>query len=257
MLELNGTDSATASRSASYILAFETKLASVSRKPEDLLDPYANYHKMAINDLPKMSAIIDWKKFLSVTGVKNIDSVIVGQPQFFTSLNGTLKSTPIDVLKNYLRYNLLSEFADALPDAYGAEAFNFGKLFSGAKERKPRWKRVIGSEQGAMGELLGQLYVKQYFDDSAKQRYIKMVEGIRDAYKERIQNLTWMSDSTKEKALIKLAAIKRKIGFPDKWKDFSGMEISDDSYVQNLINAGKWWHNYRINKLGKPVDKDE
>ena len=257
MLELNGTDSVTANKSASSILTFETKLGSSSRKLEDLRDPYANYHKMAISDLPKMSSIIDWKTFLSVTGVKNIDSVIVGQPEFFKALDGTLKSTPADVLKNYLRFNLLSEFAGALPDTYGIEAFNFNKLLSGAKERKPRWKRVIGAEQGAMGELLGQLYVKQYFDDSAKQRYIKMVEGIRDAYKERIEKLTWMSDSTKQKALIKLAAIKKKIGFPDKWKDFSTMDISKDSYVENLINARKWWHNFTVNKLGKPVDKDE
>jgi len=137
------------------------------------------------------------------------------------------------------------------------EDFNFDKLLSGTTERQPRWKRVINSEQGAMGELLGQLYVKQYFNDSAKQRYMKMAEGIRDAYKERIENLTWMSDSTKQKAIVKLAAIKKKIGFPDKWKDFSGMEISKDSYVQNLINAGKWWHSYEMNKLGKPVDRDE
>jgi putative endopeptidase len=257
MIELNGTDSVTANKSASSILAFETRLASSSRKLEDLRDPYANYHKMAITDLPKMSSIIDWKKFLSATGIKNIDSVIVGQPEFFTGLDRTLKSTPIDVLKNYLRFHLLNEFSGALPDAYGAEAFNFNKLLSGAKERKPRWKRVINSEQGVMGELLGQLYVKKYFDDSAKQRYIKMAEGIRDAYKERIENLTWMSDSTKQKALIKLAAIKKKVGFPDKWKDFSQMEISNGSYVQNLINAGKWWHNFNVKKLGKPVDKDE
>lgn len=257
MFELNGMSSPEADKAASSILAFETKLAAVSRKLEDLRDPYANYHKMAIDDLSKMSSVINWKKFLSETGVKNIDSVIVGQPEFFTALDGILKSTPIDVFKNYLHYNLLDNYAGALPDAYGIEDFNFDKLLSGVKERQPRWKRVINSEQGAMGELLGQLYVKQYFDDSAKQRYMKMAEGIRDAYKERIENLTWMSDSTKQKALVKLAAIKKKIGFPDKWKDFSGMEISSDSYVQNLINAGKWWHNYRINKLGKPVNKDE
>ena len=257
MFELDGTSPTQADKAASSILAFETKLAAVSRKLEDLRNPYANYHKMAIDDLPKMSPVINWKKILSETGVKNIDSVIVGQPEFFTALDGILKSTPIDVFKNYLHYHLLDNYAGALPDAYGMEDFNFDKLLSGTTERQPRWKRVINSEQGAMGELLGQLYVKQYFNDSAKQRYMKMAEGIRDAYKERIENLTWMSDSTKQKAIVKLAAIKKKIGFPDKWKDFSGMEISSDSYVQNLINAGKWWHNYRINKLGKPVDRDE
>ncbi len=257
ILELSGTDTAKTKNIGTSILAFETKLAKVSRTREQLRDPYANYNKIAINDLSKKYPVMNWEKFLSATGVKHIDSVIVGQPEFFAALDGILKSTPAPVLKNYLRFHLLEHYADALPNAYGIENFNFNKLLSGAKERKPRWKRVVNSEQDAMGELLGQLYVKQYFNDSAKQRYIKMVEAIRDAYKERIQNLTWMSDSTKEKALIKLAAIKKKIGFPDKWKDFSGMDISKESYLQNQMNADKWWYDFKINKLGKPVNKDE
>jgi putative endopeptidase len=257
ILELSGTDTAKTKNIGTSILAFETKLAKVSRTREQLRDPYANYNKMAINDLSKKYPVMNWEKFLSATGVKHIDSVIVGQPEFFAALDGILKSTPVPVLKNYLRFHLLEHYADALPNAYGIENFNFNKLLSGAKERKSRWKRVINSEQDAMGELLGQLYVKQYFNDSAKQRYIKMVEAIREAYKERIQNLTWMSDSTKEKALIKLAAIKKKIGFPDKWKDFSGMDISKESYLQNKMNADKWWYDFKINKLGKPVNKDE
>lgn len=257
ILELSGTDTAETKNIGTSILAFETKLAKVSRTREQLRDPYANYNKMAINDLSKKYPVMNWEKFLSATGVKHIDSVIVGQPEFFAALDGILKSTPVPVLKNYLRFHLLEHYADALPNAYGIENFNFNKLLSGAKERKSRWKRVINSEQDAMGELLGQLYVKQYFNDSAKQRYIKMVEAIREAYKERIQNLTWMSDSTKEKALIKLAAIKKKIGFPDKWKDFSGMDISKESYLQNKMNADKWWYDFKINKLGKPVNKDE
>jgi len=257
ILELSRTGTGGDTTAGTSILAFETKLAKVSRTLEQLRDPYANYHKTAIGDLSKKYRLMNWEKFLSATGVKHIDSVIVCQPEFFAALDGILKSTAPVVLKNYLRFHLLEHYATALPNAYGFEDFNFKKLLSGAKQRQPRWKRVINSEQDAMGELLGQLYVKQYFNDSAKQRYIKMVEAIRDAYKERIQNLTWMSDSTKQKALIKLAAIKKKIGFPDKWKDFSGMDISKESYLQNLINADKWWYYFNINKLGKPVDKDE
>lgn len=257
ILELNGTATTDAEKAGSSIMDFENRLAKVSRKLEDLRDPYANYHKVAINDLSKYYTFLDWKTFLSATGVKNIDSVIVGQPEFFSSLSGILQSTPVDILRGYLQYHLLDHFADALPDAYGKEDFDFYKLLSGAKEQKPRWKRVISAEEEAMGELLGQLYVKKYFNDTAKQRYSKMAEGIRDAYKERIEKLTWMSDSTKQKALIKLAAIKKKIGFPDKWKDFSAMDISRESYLQNMINAGKWWHNFQVKKLGKPVDKDE
>ena len=257
ILEFQGTDSAAANKAAKEIIAFETRLAQHSRKLADLRDPYANYHKMPISDLNKLSSSVDLQKFLKDIGVVQIDSVIVGQPEFFTALGANLKSTPVDVLKEYLTYRLVNNFSNALPEKYGLEGFKFSQLFSGAKERKQRWKRVTQSEQGAMGELLGQLYVKKYFDTVAKKRYEKMMEEIRTAYKHRIENLTWMSDSTRQKAVVKLEAIKKKIGYPDKWKDFSAMQIGKESYVQNLINSGIWWHNFEINKLGKPVDRDE
>ncbi|MEO8822051.1 MAG: M13 family metallopeptidase, partial [Ginsengibacter sp.] len=246
-----------ANKAANELLAFETKLAKNSRKLADLRDPYANYNKVAIKDLNKLSSSIDWQKFLNDIGVAHIDSVIVGQPEFFKSIDATLKSTSIINLKNYLTYRLINRFSNALPEKYGLESFKFGQFFSGAKERKPRWKRVTQSEQSAMGELVGQLYVKKYFDSTAKKRYEKMLEEIRSAYKNRINKLTWMSDSTKQKAIVKLEAIHKKIGYPDKWKDFSAMQTGNESYVQNLINAGIWWHNFEMNKLGKPVDREE
>jgi len=257
MLHMAGDDSLTANKAAADILAMETKLAQASRKLADLRDPYANYNKKAIADLGKMSASIDWNNFLTTEGVKSIDSVIVGQPEFFKALETILKSTPINVWKSYVRFNLISDFAGSLPDRFGVTAFNFNKLFSGAKERRPRWKRVMQSEENAMGELLGQLYVKKYFNETAKKRYIDLVEAIRDALRERIKNLSWMSDSTKEKAYAKLAAVTKKVGYPDKWKDFSAMTISNDSYLQNIVNANIWQHNYEFNKLGKPVDRTE
>lgn len=257
VLTLSGEDSATAAKEAKDILALETKLAQSSRKLEDLRDPYRNYNKMALGDLPKISANIDWPSFLSTTGVKNIDSVIVGQPEFFLALNTALQTTPLSVWKTNLKFNLLSDFSGSLPEQYGVEAFNFSKLFSGAKERLPRWKRVIQSMENSMGEMMGQLYVKEYFSEKAKQRYTDMVEAIREALRTRIGQLTWMSDSTKQKAYAKLAAMKKKVGYPDKWKDFSAMEVGKESYVQNTINANLWWHNYNMNKLGKPVDRDE
>ena len=257
VLTMSGDDPATANTAAKNILAMETKLAQASRKREDLRDPYKNYNKMAIKDLNTMSSAFDWSSYLTNTGVKSIDSVIVGQPEFFKALDGILKSTPINDWKSYLKVNLITDFSAALPDKYGIEAFNFNKVFSGAKERRPRWKRVIQMENGLLGEPLGQLYVKEFFSEKAKQRYSDLVEAIRDAYKERITKLTWMSDSTKQKALVKLAAIKKKVGYPDKWKDFSTMQIGTESFVQNLMNANIWWYNFNINKLGKPVDRDE
>jgi putative endopeptidase len=257
VLAMSGDDSLKANESAKNILRLETKLAQASRKLEDLRDPQRNYNKMAIADLPKMSGNIDWSSYLGSIGVSHIDSVIVGQPEFFKTLNDVLTSTPMNDWKTYVKFNLVSDFAGSLPERFGVAAFGFSKLFSGAKERRPRWKRVIAAEENSMGELLGQLYVKEFFTDTAKKRYSDMVEAIREALKDRIGKLTWMSDSTKQKAYAKLAAMKKKVGYPDKWKDFSAMDIGTDSYVQNSINANVWWHNYNMNKLGKPVDRDE
>ncbi|NOT93423.1 M13 family metallopeptidase [Ferruginibacter sp.] len=256
-LTMAGEDAAAAATAAKNILAFETKLATVSRKLEDLRDPYKNYNKMAVTDLNKMAGNIDWPGYLNAIGVKNIDSVIVGQPEFFKGMNAVLTSTPISDLKSYVKFNLISDMSGVLPEAYNIEAFNFVKLFTGAKERKPRWKRAIEMEEGAMGEMLGQLYVKEFFNETAKKRYSNMVEAIREALKDRIGKLAWMGDSTKQKAYAKLASIKSKVGYPDKWKDFSAMEIGKESLAKNYMNARLWWHNYNYNKLGKPVDRDE
>jgi putative endopeptidase len=262
MLKLSGQDSTIAKASANTILQIETKLAKVSRKLAALRDPYANYNKMAISDLNKLSTSIDWKKYLTTIGVHSVDSVIVGQPEFFKSFDGLLapavfQGTALNSWKDYLLYRLLQSFSVALPDAYGQEVFNFSRLLNGAKEMQPRWKRNIRTEESSMGELLGQLFVKKYFDSTAKKRYSDLVENIRDAYKKRIKNLTWMSDSTKQKALVKLESMTKKVGYPDKWKDFSAMEISKESYLLNLINAHKWWHKHEMYKLGKPVDKQD
>ncbi len=257
ILTMAGEDASVAATAAKNILALETKLATASRKIEDLRDPYKNYNKMAITDLGKMAGNVDWISYLKNTGVQKVDSVIVGQPEFFTALNDALTKTPISDWKQYVKFNLISDMAAVLPDAYGVAAFNYGKLFSGAKERKPRWKRAIQMEEDAMGEMLGQLYVKEFFNETAKQRYTTMVEDIRQALKERIAKLDWMSDSTKQKAYIKLVAVKSKVGYPDKWKDFSSMDIGKESFAKNYMNSKLWWHNYNYNKLGKPVDRDE
>ncbi|HVT86966.1 MAG TPA: M13 family metallopeptidase [Chitinophagaceae bacterium] len=257
ILTMSGQDSSQAKTVAKDIMTLETKLATASRTLNDLRDDYKNYNKVAISDLPKLSPAVDWTSYLGSIGVKSIDSVIVGQPEFFKALDNVLKSTPIPVWKSYLRFNLINDFSNELSDAYIQAAFDFGRLFSGAKERRPRWKIVIGQENGLMGQILGQLYVKAYVSPKDKERYEVMTEAIRDALKDHISKLTWMSDSTKQKAYEKLATIKKKVFYPDKWRDYSALEIGTDSYVQNVINANEWRHNYQFNKLGKPVDRDE
>lgn len=257
VLVLSGIESSKAFLSAKKILDLETKLAKSSRKMEDLRDPYTNYNKMKIDNLSKLNSKIDWVVYLNSLKIKDTDSVIVGQPEFFNAMGVVLKTTPMDDIKNYLTFNLIQTYSESLPEKYGKEAFNFNKLLTGAKERRPRWKRVLSIEEQLIGELLGQLYVKEYYSEKAKNRYILQVEAIRMAMKERISKLTWMSDSTKEKAYIKLATMKKKVGYPDKWKDFSSLSIGKESYTKNIINAHLWQHRFQVSKLGKPVDRDE
>ncbi|MBS1729336.1 MAG: M13 family metallopeptidase [Bacteroidetes bacterium] len=257
MLTLLGEDTTQSAKDAQAVMAMETKMAGSHRKLEDLRDPYSNYNKFAVTDLGKVSNTIDWKNYMQIFGVNKADSVIIGQPEYYTEAGKLITSEPINTWKAYLKYRLAQNFAGALPEVFGQESFDFTKLFSGAKVRQPRWKRAINNEEDAMGELLGQLYVKKYFDEKTKQRYSDLVENIRSTFKEHIEKLDWMSDSTKQKALAKLAAIHKKVGYPDKWKDFSSLKIGTESYVANLIQVAQFWHNYEINKLGKPVNKDE
>lgn len=257
LLTMIGEDPAKAATAAKNILAMETQMARSFRKREALRDPYANYNKFAVKDLGKVSPDIDWVGYMTIMGAAKADSVIIGQPEAYKENGVLLKTIPLDTWKNYMRFNLVDNFTAALPDTFGKAAFAYSQLFSGAKERRVRWKRVISSEEGVMGELLGKLYVQEFFDSTAKKRYSDLVENIRTALKNRIQNLAWMSDSTKQKAYAKLAAVNKKVGYPDKWKDFSKLHIGKESYVQNLVNASIFWHNYNISKLGQPVNKDE
>ena len=251
----NTADSSQKVMEAVYQL--ETRLALASRKLAGLRDPYKNYNKMAMAKLQTLTPNLNWNEYLSTARVNNLDSVIVGQPEFYTALNNELKSTPLDVWKNYMKYNYVSDFSPYLDSTTYMNAFNYGKTLSGAKEPRPRWKRVLDAQENTMGEALGQLFVKEYFNENAKKRYEGLVEAIRTALKERIEKLTWMGDSTKTKAYDKLAKMKSKVGYPDKWKDFSAMEIGKASYVANIQSANQWWYNYNVNKLGKPVNRDE
>lgn len=258
MMELLGDDTTTAAANAATIMKLETRLAKVSRKLEALRDPYANYNKFAVTDIKRLAPSVDWKTWATNIGAGSVDSVIIGQPEFFRELETALTTVPIKDWKVYLRWNLINGSADYLSKPFVDQDFEFyAKTMRGAKKQRPRWKRVLDSEKGAMGELVGQLFVKEYFNETAKKRYSDMVEAIRSALKDRINKLEWMGDSTREKALHKLATMKKKVGYPDKWKDFSAMKIGRGPYVLNMQQANAWWHQYTVNKLGKPVDRTE
>jgi putative endopeptidase len=250
-------DPAAGQKNADAVYALETRLAQASRKLEDLRDPYKNYNKMSLSALSQIAPAINWVDYAKNADVTKIDSVIIGQPEFYTALSNEMKNTPIDVWKNYLSFHLIGSFASYLDNKSYLDAFEYEKSMTGASSPRPRWKRVLDAEEGAMGEALGQLFAKEYFNETAKKRYTDMVEAIRDAFKERIAKLSWMSDSTKQKAYSKLAKISKKVGYPDKWKDFSALKIDTVSFTANMMEANRWWHNYNISKLGKPVDRTE
>ncbi len=257
MLQLMGDNQANAAKYATSVFKVETFLAEKHRTIEALRDPHANYNKMSVNDLQKMTPSVNWTNLLSKTGIKT-DTLIVGQPEFFKQMDTSLKKFSLDEWKAYLRFNLVSSLAAYLPKAFDQGHFNFfGKTLEGKKEQKPRWKRVLDAQEGQLGDALGQLFVKEYFSQKAKKRYEDMTEAIREAFVENIKELDWMSPVTKEKALDKLKKVTKKIGYPDKWKDFSAMTIDRSSYVRNNLNANKWWFNYHARKLNKPVDRTE
>jgi putative endopeptidase len=252
-----GDDSVQAMNNTEKVYQLETKLAKASRKLADLRDPYKNYNKMALSGLERLSPTMGWASYLHNIGIDKLDSAIVGQPEFLTALNQELTSTPVADWKNYLRFNLVRRNAAYLDQQTFMNAFAYTQALRGTKEPRVRWKRVLDAEEGAIGEALGQLFVKEYFNEKAKARYNTLVEAIRDAYKERIKNLSWMTDSTKQKALYKLGKITKKVGYPDKWKDFSALKIDKGPFVLNMQRAREWWFNYSISKLGKPVDRTE
>ncbi len=252
-----GSDSAGAVANAGKVIGLETKLAKASRKLADLRDPYKNYNKMDIAALGKLTPAIVWPAYLQYLNIHKLDSAIIGQPEFMAALSNELKLTSLDDWKNYLRSHLVRSSASYLDSLTFLNAFHYSQTLRGTKEPKVRWKRVLDAEEDAMGEALGQLFVKEYFNEKAKDRYTKMVENIRDAYKERIAKLSWMSDSTKQKAYAKLAKITKKVGYPDHWKDFSALLIDRGPFVLNMQRANEWWFNYNINKLGKKVDRNE
>ncbi|MCP9749866.1 M13 family metallopeptidase [Ferruginibacter sp. HRS2-29] len=250
-------DTATAAKNAEAVFALETKLAKASRKLADLRDPYKNYNKMSWLQLAAIAPDINWNEYTKISGANKVDSVIVGQPEFLKTLSAEVKSTPIDTWKSYLKLRLIQASAPYLDHVTFNNNFEYRKSLTGATEPRPRWKRVLDAEEDAMGEALGQLFVKEYFGETAKKRYNDIVENVRAAYKERIAKLSWMSDSTKQKAFEKLAKITKKVGYPDKWKDFSALKIDDGPWILNVQRGAEWWHNYEINKLGKPVDRSE
>ena len=243
---------------ANAVMAFETALAQNSRKMEDLRDPEHNYNKMPLADVQaKLTPSIGWADHLSAFHLSPTD-VVVGQPEFFTKLETLLSQTPVDTLRNYLKAHLIKGYAPYLDQQTVDLDFHFShEVLNGQKVQQPRWKRVLSAENGTIGFILGRVYVKDNFPAAAKKRYSNLVEAIRTAYHHRIDRLDWMSPETKAKAHAKLNAVIKKVGYPDKWKDYSKLTIGRDSYCANVMAGNEWAFEDMVSKFGKPVDRSE
>ncbi|MDG2454503.1 MAG: M13 family metallopeptidase [Bacteroidia bacterium] len=240
------------------ILALETKLAAISWSRLERRDPDKRYNKKNLKDWDATLDALPVEAIASGRGFGAFDTIIVGQPSFFASLNELIKSENLEDWKNYLKWNTITGFANYLGTELETENFAFYRTkLSGTSTMKPRNERVFGTMNGVLSQPLGKLFVKEYFDEESKAYMSSMIENLRSAYKDRIQDLEWMSTETKEKAMKKLNAFTYKVGYPDEWEDYSKLEIVNNSYIQNIMNAREFGYNEMLEKLGKPVDKTE
>jgi putative endopeptidase len=258
MLKLAGDDDARASSEAKAILDLETKLADASMTRVDRRDPEKTYHKMNRSELRALTPNWSWEDYFQQIGYTSIDAVDVSAPKFFETMSRELKETSLESWKTYLRWHLLNSTAPYLSDKFVDEDFNFkGHVLQGTKELLPRWKRCVSATDRQLGEALGQIYVQKYFPPQAKARALDMVNHLRDALQDDLQSLPWMGPETRKQALEKLAKFTRKIGYPDKWRDYSSYQVDRGPYVLNQMRGAQFEFKRQLNKIGKPVDRTE
>ena len=258
LFQLAGFSEADAQQKVADVMEIETAIAKVSRSATELRDPEANYHKMSFDELKKTIAGIDWDAYMKGLGIQAPAELNVEQVEPIQEVARLMNTLPLSKHVSYLEYNLLDAAASCLSDDFVAARFDFyGKVLSGRQVNQPRWKRAVNSVNGMLGELVGEMYVEKYFPAAANERMVKLVKNLQTALGERIDAQEWMSDSTKIRAHEKLATFHVKVGYPDKWKDYSKLEIKNDSYWANVCRASEWGFNDMYSRIGKPVDKDE
>lgn len=258
LFKLAGFTDAEAEQKMNDVLEIETTIAKASFSAVQRRDPEANYHKMTYADLKKQFSGIDWDAYLKGLGVQGVEELNVEQIEPLQTVDKLISTLPLEKHISYLQYNLIDAAASCLSDDFVAARFDFyGKVLSGRQVNQPRWKRAVNAVNGMLGEVVGQMYVEKYFPAAAKERMVNLVKNLQTALGERIQAQEWMSDSTKAVAAEKLAAFHVKVGYPDKWKDYSSLEIKKDSYWANVCRASEWAVRDMYSRVGKPVDKDE
>ncbi len=259
VLELSGIAAADAAKQAKDVIAFETRLAKVSKSSEELSrDAGLSYNPVSLADADKLAPNFPWTKFFESQGLEAPKMFSLAIPAFHAEVSKMLGDTPATVWKSYLRFHMVDSASPFISKPFVQENFNFYNLtLRGQKEMKPRWKRVLTTIEGQTGEALGQMYVKVAFSAESKTRMEELVKNLSAALKGRIENLAWMSPDTKKKALEKWATFTPKIGYPDKWRDWTGLETSRASYIENVLAANAFNYKWNLSKIGKPVDKSE
>jgi putative endopeptidase len=253
---LTGVPKGDAEKNAEAIFELEKKLANAQMSRVEMRDAYKTYNKFEVDDFSRTTPGINWRETLTDLQVQNEDSVLVNNPAFFKEVSGLLETVSLQDWKTYLKWNVLRSAAPYLSTPFVDANFAFTQVLTGQRIQTPRWQRMSSLTDGSIGELLGQLYVKDYFKPEAKARMEELVDNLRKAFAIRIKSLDWMGAETKEKALAKLAAFRPKIGYPDAWKNYDGLNISKDSFFENVRNVGMWNYNDMISRLGKPVDRE-
>ncbi len=256
LFELTGSDTTTSKTNAEVVYNIEKEMAAWHRTNVELRDINANYNKMSVADLAKREPSIGWSDVLNELGAKT-DSIDVGQPPYYDQLNKLMIAVPISEWKMYMKAHALNNYANELSKPFVDAAFEFSKVLSGQAVQKSRGETIANMVDGMLGQALGQLYVKKYFPEAAKKRALELVNNLQQAMSKRIDNLDWMSDSTKQKAKEKLFAITKKIGYPDKWRDYSHITIVKGKYFENVIAASAGNYQYNLAKLNQPVDRSE
>jgi putative endopeptidase len=258
IFKLSGEAEKEAVSNAATVLNIESALAKSCRKIEALRDPYKNYNKMTIGQADKLSPSFEWRDICKQIGLAQVDTVIIGQPEFVSNLETMLKKFSVNEMKAYFKWKLMNRFSEYLGSAFETENFHFNhQIMTGSKEQKPRWKRMVELTEGTIGDIVAQEYVAHYVPADTKERLNEMGKNIVSVYAEHLKNLDWMSAETKTKALHKLNGVVMKMGYPDKWKDFSKLDISRTSLVTNIMHVDQWYYDYMISHYGKPVDRTE
>lgn len=253
-----GSKNEVAHKTAQSILKFETRMALASNTRLQNRDPQSTYNKVDLAGIKEMASGVNWDIFFTELNIPVPSDINIYQPKYLAEVAKMVQDEDLDTWRKYLVTHVVREMSPYLSSDFEDANFEFyGKTLSGKLEQEPRWKRVLNTTSGALGEAIGQLYVAKYFPPEAKMRMELLVENLRIAFGQRINELDWMSDSTKQKALDKLSSISVKIGYPNKWRDYSGLRISKDSYAENIINSNRFDFIYNISKIGKPVDKEE